>query len=502
MRDSLGPFLDRLEVFPPLFAGDEVARWRPGTLDHLVSAGLLRQADNAAAVACACGDDHVEPVQLALAVPGTEVRAFIRCPHNGRVRVSLSRISQWIAAFDALARGLAQSLGTAGEPEEVVPDRIWFLGTATLGGRPRRLFLARGLWRFDAASMLGNCAPMRPAADVVVLVPGMMPLEDVWAGDPKPTLSLKPVLGLERGELLLTREHLDAALIAPGTRIPPASVRSFPVPAGTEWRGVKIVVEDGRMCIEAGGRRQRRTFQEAGFEDRRRTNVPDRLWAMLKVFAMHGGALPADSDRLDVKTRTNIKQHVADLRRRLRNLLPGIDGDPVVFDDKQRSYITAFLLSAVDGARFPTPAGTNWPDVTIARVGETVIEVSVPADDRTAVCAFDEDGEPGWETAQREGLLVRRYELRTLGLADDTGKPNPRGAALLEVLAGRGSVKRKATDKAMLGLGSVLTKMMGIEGSSFDFAPFKESWAARFEVVNVPQPQSQTRGLTGRQVGV
>jgi len=67
-----------------------------------------------------------------------------------------------------------------------------------------------------------------------------------------------------------------------------------------------------------------------------------------------------------------------------------------------------------------------------------------------------------------------------LGLADDHGRHDPRGAVLLEVLRAKGVVSRPSTDSAMLGLCGVLTNMIeGIAGSPFDFV--SEQWVALFQ---------------------
>ena len=68
-----------------------------------------------------------------------------------------------------------------------------------------------------------------------------------------------------------------------------------------------------------------------------------------------------------------------------------------------------------------------------------------------------------WEAAEREAKLERRYDLRTLQIADETGKPDGRGTALIEVLRGQGVVKRPADDDTMLDLCGFLTKLMGIK---------------------------------------
>jgi hypothetical protein len=90
--------LDRARAKQPIFAADEVATWPNGLLDQLVESGVLAATDNASAVRCdACGHDHVERVEYIRSPPGTDLRAYISCPEsNGRVRVPLERLRQWV----------------------------------------------------------------------------------------------------------------------------------------------------------------------------------------------------------------------------------------------------------------------------------------------------------------------------------------------------------------------------------------------------------------------
>ncbi len=145
----------------------------------------------------------------------------------------------------------------------------------------------------------------------------------------------------------------------------------------------------------------------------------------------------------------------------------------------------AFRIANQDGVTFPVPEGAKWPDVTITLLRSGAIRVSVPAKERLAASAYNEseDGEVHqWEAAERASELEREYDLRMLGLADDNGRPNATGKALIEVLCADGVTKRPADDQAMIELCGALTKLMaGIAGSPFDFAPGSQKWMALFQ---------------------
>ena len=202
------------------------------------------------------------------------------------------------------------------------------------------------------------------------------------------------------------------------------------------------------------------------------------------MFGMHGGVLPFKA--VDEKTRTNLKQYMSDLRRRLAALLPGIEGESIIYDKDETAYRTAFRISSERTLQFPTPSGTSWTDVSITPHGDTGVRIAVTASEKFSASRYEENEEDGgdvhrWEAAEREGTVERTYDLRTLGLADDMGRPNQAGKALLAVLAGQGTVQRKADDEGMLELCGVLTSLMGINSSPFEFAEIGRKWDALFD---------------------
>ena len=297
-------------------------------------------------------------------------------------------------------------------------------------------------------------------------------------------VALKTVVALGKDGMTVDRSHLDALLSSGRKKAAVAPMVSFPPPAGTTWLDVRLIVTENELRIEAKGKRKDYTFQGAGFEDRRKKDAPDRLWGLLKAFGMHGGVLPFKA--VKEKDRANLKQYVSDLRRRLAALLPGIEGESIICEQKDKSYRTAFKVSFGDALQFPTPAGATWSDVSIAPHGDTGVRVVVTTGEKFSASRYAEDEEDGgdvhqWEAAEREGAVERTYDFRMLGLADGRDRPNRAGQALMAVLAGKGTVRRKADDKGMLELCGVLSRLMGIGGSPFDSAPFGEKWVALFD---------------------
>ncbi len=486
MSDPLAHVWGRSDVEQATFDGDEVADSRDGEIERLSRAGLVCAVGNVRCVPCdACAEHHLEEITYVQSPPGSPVRGYIHCPVNGRIAVPLERLKQWAVDFEGLAKATASGLDLAGQIEDVIPGRLWSLGKATIGRRSRDVFLARGATWIDAPGVFGTCERLNAAKGALVLVPGGTPGQDAWAGEQPAVVPLKLVARLEDERLAFDRNHLEALLTEDGRKAPIKARDSFPTPPGTQWRDVMVWVMDSTITIEASRRNRDFNFQTAGFEEKRKRDVPDGIWNLLKVFAMQGGEIPYDGTGLEHSVRTNLKQYVSELRKRLRALIPGVDGDPIPHVKNDRCYRMAFKITTREGMTFPVTSGTQWPDVTITLVRHDAIRVSVPTTERFAVSTYVEDSgneDHQWDSAERESDLERNYDLRMLGLTDEDGRPDATGGALIEVLRANGSVIRPADDDAMLDLCGVLAKLMdGIDGSPFDFAPGSQKWVALFD---------------------
>lgn len=484
--DRLVEVWTRTDACEARFSSDEVSSWPEGREALLTEAGIVRRDDNAASVACdACQDGHVEDVVWIESPRGSPGRAYIHCPEAGRVSVPLNRLKQWTVDFEGLAEAVAKGMDLAGEVEEVVQARLWSLGKTTIAGTSRDVFLARGTTWVDASGVFGPCERLNASRGCLMLVPGDMPPNETWGGNPPVVVPLKAVARLGHRRLTLDRHHLESLLAKSRRRAPVRAQESFPTPPGTKWHEVMVWVTDMHMTIEVKGRRRDLTFQAAGFADRRKGGVPDKIWTLLKVFGMQGGVIPYEGADLPLTTRTNLKKYVSELRKRLQAAVPGVDEDPIPYDGAERCYRTAFKVASQDGVTFPVPCGTAWPDVTITLIRDGMIRVSVPTTEQYAASTYakEPDGDVHqWEPAERESELEREYDLRMLGLADENGRPDAVGEALIEVLCSKGTASRPPDDDAMLGLCGVLTELMaGLDGSAFDFAPSSGKWVALFQ---------------------
>jgi hypothetical protein len=460
-----------------------VASWPPGVIDQLTSLWLLRSTANAAAVVCdACCGDHVEQVTYVESPPGTALRAYIRCPEAGRVPVPLERLRCWELNFRRLADLAASALATAGNVEEVIPARVWLLGRTTLAGRPLEVFLARGLPWPDAAGAIGAAARLVASCSPVVLAAGALPPPGVWHGESPPILPLSAVLRWDDQGPAADRGYLEAAFFRGRRRPPSGPTASFPTPDGAAWEDVRITLEGQVLRVEVRGRRRDFTFQEAGFEEKRKKNVPDRLWGLLRLFALRGGVVPFAARELSRAEQDNLKQNVSALAKRLAALLH-IEGRPFKSTRGMRRYEARFRISTDEGVVFPTPAGVSWNAVSIVEERAGVLAISVEATETFITHTRENDGETAgrWEVAEQEGFIRRTYDLCTLGLGDAGGRPTGPGLALLELLRAGGKLRREKEDPDLLALGGAMSRLMQIDSAPFQFSQSRQTWSAIFD---------------------
>jgi len=140
----------------PVFTAEDMAGVPPQMVTRLTELGVLRPASTATHVICdACDEHHVECV-MPIKYPGGQARFFIRCPVNGRVEVPRERLLQWAVDYAPLLAALAKALSAQGSVAEVVPRRVWNIGRASLAGKSKALWAARGLAWPDAVQIAAS----------------------------------------------------------------------------------------------------------------------------------------------------------------------------------------------------------------------------------------------------------------------------------------------------------------------------------------------------------
>jgi len=474
--------LMKSERLDPVFSATAVAGWPANAVEGLVRLGLFAETDRATSAVCNnCDLDHVEAVQWHRE-PGQKPRVCIACARSGLLWLNPDDLRRWVVRLSTLSQLVATAVGAVGGHKERVPGRVWKLGTVKASGRAWIGFLAVGLEREDGASVLDRVPEMQ-AANVVVFVPSTSPPLALWPTLARPViLPLTDLLTLGKNGLMADRAVLDAAVPPLARPVAKYPTEAFPTPTGTTWEYVELVVEDLRVVVRIGSAERPFGFVEAGFEDRRKKNVPDDVWQLLKTLANLGGTL-GTGDRLTTKG-DNLKQKVSNLRTRLRALL-GIEDNPFHNVAKGKPYRAKFAIRSADGPTFRTPAGTTWGDITLT---ETTSGIEVSVTTASVGVAHggqdDENADERWEATTSTVESARRYPLAALGLANPDGTANPTGEAFLAVLRSHGQLKRKPTDSGLLTLGKSLGQFFQLAGAPFVFDDARQLWTAKFEALS------------------
>lgn len=155
MKYDLSVLWSRADLEEPVFTGDEYMRVLAPIRALIESQALIRRAENSTAIECdACGERHVETVELLTEPFGAKPRAYIFCPEMGRVSVALERLQQWSVDVEALCRTVASALELGPSITALVAGRVWLLGTRQFHERTRDVFLIRGITWPDSLQLL------------------------------------------------------------------------------------------------------------------------------------------------------------------------------------------------------------------------------------------------------------------------------------------------------------------------------------------------------------
>lgn len=153
--------------------------------------GLLRRAENSTAIECdACGEGHVETVELLTEPFGATPRAYIVCPELGRVSVDLDRLKQWSVDIEALARTVAIALDLGASVTPIAPGRVWLLGTRSFAERTRDVFLVRGITWPDSIQLLQSTPRLASSPCPLILCLHRFPGDSQWRDSDRAVLSL------------------------------------------------------------------------------------------------------------------------------------------------------------------------------------------------------------------------------------------------------------------------------------------------------------------------
>ena len=165
----------------------------------------------------ACGEGHLEEVEILTEPTGSKPRAYIPCPEAGRVAVDLERLQQWSVDLDAVARTVATALDLCDRIVSITPGRVWLLGTRKFDEHTRDVFLVRGITWPDTRQILESAARLVNSPCPVILCLNRFPDDPEWQNRERVVFSLAEPSWLG-GELTVLLDRITAVLRENRTR--------------------------------------------------------------------------------------------------------------------------------------------------------------------------------------------------------------------------------------------------------------------------------------------
>ena len=206
---------DRMQIGP-----GRTDCWPDSATEYFESQQLIEETPTAGSLECPYCQDGEGHTILRHDHPLTgEPLAKLLCPVCGPVRIPLADLRRWRLNWSALVPLLTQGLRLRGQPQQIVPDRLWQLGKGYWSGRPATLFLGRGMHRHDATQLVETVARFTNA---LILIPHRTPQTPL----PHPVLTLDLVAEWHDGALVFDEEFLAGQSTTPRTdaeRSPPKS---------------------------------------------------------------------------------------------------------------------------------------------------------------------------------------------------------------------------------------------------------------------------------------
>lgn len=479
-------FWARCEHAEPLFSADELQWTAPEEFERFRVRGFLREAAMATRAVCdACDDGHFEEVVWIRNAQTGLLAPFLPCPEVGGTPVNPDRLRRWAIDLDLTAAELRDGLGLVGHLAPLLPGRVWSLGRRHLAGRFRDFFFVCGATWPDTHKLWERCRHIEDAPAPVILVPTRPPGGESWRAKGAPVFRLVDVGGFTESGLTLDLAYIEDTVPREVYAVAAKSVSSFSVPDGATWDELRITVRDAAILADLRGTSRDFGIDEIGF-----AGADDRLWQLLCVFARLGGQTPQRSTSVSDKDAITLRKQVSNLRQRLATIFP-IAGVPIRSVHGTGAYRCSFQIGLDRRDGFPSPPD-RWDDCRFTELKDGRISISVKSKEVFAARAVSEETlrRTTLEAAERVGVRAEDYDLRVLGLADQSGIPTSEGRLLLEFLRNGGKLNRRGDDKDLLRLAQRLRTWMGIDGDPFQFSPSRRLWNAVFECLS-HRPQSR-----------
>jgi hypothetical protein len=402
-------------------------------------------------------------------------------------------IVAWELSWPKLGAAIASALGFSapGRPTEVLHHTQRIAWHHLVGGKRAGVYLTI---QYDETTFAATLSRLMSSMNLPLILAA--PTASLCASDSVDLLARTGVLFLPLDECLMWDEAArfvatdrakallsDLAAVSPESKTwgrrkgAQRRVEPVDVPDGARWDEPHLVVDDHNLQYRLRGKTGHRGFAEAGFEDDREGNIPNSSWQLLREFAKHGGhPIELAHNRED---RPAVKQRVSKLRGLLRELFPGVIGDPII-NVGPGAYKPAFRISSKDGFTLSIAVGDAWLGVSVFETRDGRIRFVAEAEQRF-VAYTDGHTTEFSEAAERAAENSQECDLQILGLVGEDGQLSAAGGVLLQALRSRGRVTREGDVAALIRLCDVLCRVTGIDESPFDLDGVRGEWVAKFE---------------------
>lgn len=193
---------------------DDARRWPAGALPLFEKLGVLKSIEPASHVVCdGCCDGGL--LQIELRECNDHVFGLARCPSCGPVRIAMDRLQQWRLDFVGVAACVAKTLRLQAGLAIEIPDRIICVGSYREGDFASDLFIAKGLAKPDAWSVLEQSPRLRASAVPSILTFAVMPPRRQGLALQPGMLSLAECSAIRCGKLEVDLQPLTSQRVTP-----------------------------------------------------------------------------------------------------------------------------------------------------------------------------------------------------------------------------------------------------------------------------------------------
>ncbi|HEX2950996.1 MAG TPA: hypothetical protein VHV83_15740 [Armatimonadota bacterium] len=332
---------------PLSFTGEFLQRWPTAVRQQLTKSRLMQRDGVETQVRCPhCDSACLVDVEWQQR-DGGRACPFLNCvhPHGfGMIPLVYEEVERWHFSCQDLVTAIARILDQQAPCDEIIADRLWWLGAHRIEQRDVDIFFARGVHWADAPHLFMQNTRITECVTPLILVPYDIPMTSPF---PR-TASLRSLASLLRYED--NQIHLRVEQIA-GTirqRTPERQQQVLPIPThpDTNWLHVIITFANEEYVQIAVGKDQYlRSYAEMGFADLRKpTTPPSELWNHLRLLAKFNGRLGWDTPAVSIKNRQKVSKWISGIRQKLQAVFPDIAGDPFEPYKKVKAYQTKCTL--------------------------------------------------------------------------------------------------------------------------------------------------------------